>query len=47
VSERFVHDGAEPIGGTPDEFAAVIHADLKKWSRIIKDVGIRLDGAAS
>jgi tripartite-type tricarboxylate transporter receptor subunit TctC len=47
VSERFVHDGAEPIGGTPDEFAAVIHADLKKWRRIIKDVGIRLDGAAS
>jgi tripartite-type tricarboxylate transporter receptor subunit TctC len=47
VSERFVNDGAEPVGSTPDEFAGVIRGDLKKWSRIIKDVGIKLDGAAS
>jgi tripartite-type tricarboxylate transporter receptor subunit TctC len=47
VSDRFVNDGAEPIGSTPDEFAAVISADLRKWSRIIKDAGIKLDGAAT
>jgi tripartite-type tricarboxylate transporter receptor subunit TctC len=47
ISERFISDGAEPIGSTPDEFAGVIRADLRKWSRIIKDAGIRLDGAAT
>jgi tripartite-type tricarboxylate transporter receptor subunit TctC len=43
VRERFVSDGAEPVGSTPEQFAAVIRADLNKWSKVIRDAGIKLD----
>jgi len=40
VRERLLGDGAEPVGNTPDEFAAVIRNDLVKWGKVIKDAGI-------
>jgi tripartite-type tricarboxylate transporter receptor subunit TctC len=43
VKERFVSDGGETVGSTPEEFAAVIRADLKKWGKVVKDAGIRVD----
>jgi tripartite-type tricarboxylate transporter receptor subunit TctC len=44
VRERFVSDGAEPIGSTPEQFAAVIRADLNKWGKVIRAAGIKVDG---
>ncbi len=41
IKERFISDGAETVGSTPEEFAAVIRADLSKWSKVIKDAGIK------
>jgi len=41
IRERFSGDGAETVGSTPEEFAAVIRADLSKWSKVIKDAGIK------
>ena len=41
IRERFSSDGAETVGSTPEEFAAVIRADLSKWSKVIKDAGIK------
>jgi tripartite-type tricarboxylate transporter receptor subunit TctC len=46
VRERFVSDGAEPVGNTPEQFAAVIRADLARWARVIKAARIKLDGGA-
>ena len=46
VRERFVRDGAEPIGSTPEEFAEVLRADLRKWEKVIKNAGIKLEGGA-
>jgi tripartite-type tricarboxylate transporter receptor subunit TctC len=46
VRERFVSDGAEPVGSTPEQFAAVIRADLNKWGKVIRAAGIKLDGGA-
>ncbi len=43
IKERFASDGGETVGNTPEEFAAVIRADLKKWSKVVKDAGIKLD----
>ncbi len=43
IKDRFVSDGADTIGNTPDEFAAVIRADLKKWGKMVKDAGIKPD----
>jgi tripartite-type tricarboxylate transporter receptor subunit TctC len=41
IKDRFTNDGAETIGNTPKEFAAVISADLKKWGKVIRDAGIK------
>jgi tripartite-type tricarboxylate transporter receptor subunit TctC len=38
--ERFLRDGAETVGSTPEEFAALIAADLKKWGKVIKEAKI-------
>jgi tripartite-type tricarboxylate transporter receptor subunit TctC len=41
VAERFQLDGAEPVGSTPKEFAAFLKAEMQKWSKVIKDAGIK------
>ena len=41
VAERFQLDGAEPVGSTPKEFAAFLKAETQKWSKVIKDAGIK------
>jgi tripartite-type tricarboxylate transporter receptor subunit TctC len=43
IKERFASDGGETIGNTPEEFAAVIRADLKKWGKLIQNAGLRID----
>src|SRR5215472_12798043 len=40
VRERFQTLGATPIGGTPEEVAALIRTDYEKWGPIIKAAGI-------
>jgi len=41
--ERLVRDGLDPIGNTPEEFAAQIKTDLATWGRLIKASGVKLD----
>ena len=41
--EKFVALGSEVIAGTPDEFAAVIRADMARLSKLIKDGGIKAE----
>ena len=36
-------DGATPVGGTPKEFGAHISSEIEKWSRIVKQAGIKTD----
>jgi tripartite-type tricarboxylate transporter receptor subunit TctC len=43
VKNVFVSDGAEPVGSTPEQFSAVIRADLNTWRKVIHDAGIKLD----
>ncbi len=43
MRERLLSMGAEPVGGTPDEFAAVIARDIAKWTTLAKAVGIKVD----
>ena len=37
VKERFARLGAEPAGGTPQAFAAMVKSDNTKWKKIIAD----------
>jgi tripartite-type tricarboxylate transporter receptor subunit TctC len=43
MRERLLALGAEPVGSTPDEFAAVIGRDIAKWTPLAKTVGIKVD----
>jgi tripartite-type tricarboxylate transporter receptor subunit TctC len=38
---RFAQLGLDPVGNSPDELAAIIKADLAKWAKVIKEVGIK------
>ncbi len=41
VRERLAADGAEPVGSTPEEFAAFIKSEIEKWARVATAAGIR------
>ena len=41
VKARFLADGADPVGNSPEEFAAYIRAETAKWAKVVKDAGIR------
>lgn len=41
VKARFLADGADPVGSSPEEFAAYIRAETAKWAKVVKDAGIR------
>src|SRR5262249_17637303 len=41
IQAHFVADGGDPVGGTPEEFSAVIRADLQKWGKVVKDMGYK------
>ncbi|HUQ24513.1 MAG TPA: tripartite tricarboxylate transporter substrate binding protein [Burkholderiales bacterium] len=40
MKERLSADGAEPLGGSPAEFAALIRRELDKWTRVAREAGI-------
>jgi len=39
--ERLDRDGIEPVGNTPEEFAAEIKRDIGRWEKIVKAAGVR------
>jgi tripartite-type tricarboxylate transporter receptor subunit TctC len=41
VRERFATEGLEPLGSTPEEFAAIIKNDIEKWARVAQSAGIK------
>ena len=46
IKQRLVSQGAEAIGSTPEEFAAVIKQELDQWRPIVDKLGLR-DAATS
>ena len=43
VAARFKQLSTEPVGNSPEQFAAFVRAELDKYARIIKAAGIKLD----
>jgi tripartite-type tricarboxylate transporter receptor subunit TctC len=41
VAARMRAMGAEPVGNSPAEFNQIMRADLKLWTKVIKDAGIK------
>jgi tripartite-type tricarboxylate transporter receptor subunit TctC len=44
VKDRYAVLGIEPVGSTPAEFQKFMAADLEKWGRTIKELGITAEG---
>ncbi|HWP89161.1 MAG TPA: tripartite tricarboxylate transporter substrate-binding protein, partial [Burkholderiales bacterium] len=43
MQARLAPLGAEPVGSTPEQFAALIKEDIARWARVVKSSGISLD----
>ena len=43
VKDRLAKLGAEPVGGTPAQFAAMVKKDSARWGELIKDRKIQVD----
>lgn len=43
IHQRLVDLGFDPIGGTPEQFAANIRSETDKWARVIKAANVKLD----
>lgn len=41
VRERMSSQGYEPVGSTPEQFAALIKTELVKWAKVIRESGIK------
>jgi tripartite-type tricarboxylate transporter receptor subunit TctC len=43
VRERLQAQGAEPMPGTPESFAAFMQDERAKWAPVVKQAGVKLD----
>jgi tripartite-type tricarboxylate transporter receptor subunit TctC len=43
VKEKLIAGGADPVGNTPEQFAAHIKAEIAKWSVVVKASGAKVD----
>ncbi len=43
VELRLLHGGSEIRGGSPEEFGAYIRSEIAKWTRVVKEAGIRVE----
>ncbi len=41
--ERLRSQGLEPVGGTPEQAAALIRNDVARWTRVIREAGIKTE----
>ena len=43
VKRNLIEQGMDPAGGTPEQFGALIRADMDKWGDVGKRLGVKLD----
>ena len=43
VSRQMFELGAEPVGNTPEEFARVVAAEVRKWRGVVETVGLKVE----
>lgn len=43
VKQKLLDSGIEAISNTPEQFAAYIQAETKKWAKVVKDANVKVD----
>ncbi|PAT37394.1 Bug family tripartite tricarboxylate transporter substrate binding protein [Vandammella animalimorsus] len=43
VEKKLIEFGIEPVGNTPEEYAALLESETTRWHRLIRELGIALD----
>jgi tripartite-type tricarboxylate transporter receptor subunit TctC len=43
VRERFLAQGVEPMGSTPEQFGEHIRAQMTKWAKVVTDAGVKAE----
>lgn len=43
VKKKLASQGTDALGGTPDQFAKLIHDDIGRWGPIVKESGAKVD----
>ena len=41
--ERLAHEGAQPAGGTPAQFATHIKSEIEKWAKIVRMAKVKIE----
>ncbi len=43
IRDRFASQGVDPVSSTPEQFAAMMKAELEKWRKVVAQSGTRID----
>ena len=43
VRERFLAQGVEPVGSTPEQFGEHIRSQMAKWAKVVRDAGVKAE----
>jgi tripartite-type tricarboxylate transporter receptor subunit TctC len=43
VKDRFSALGSEPVGSTPEEYAAFVRSEIQKWQKVVLASGAKAD----
>jgi tripartite-type tricarboxylate transporter receptor subunit TctC len=43
LKKRLAEEGADPLGGTPEQFAQLIRDDIGRWGKVVKESGAKVD----
>jgi tripartite-type tricarboxylate transporter receptor subunit TctC len=43
MRDKFIQQGADPVGSTPEEFGDYMRAETAKWAKLVKAVGAKVD----
>ena len=43
IREQFLTIGADPVGGTPEQFGAILQKDIERWGKTVKVSGMKVE----